>query len=79
MSAFHWRDGWTFTRLDGGMVEIRVGLGDRVGDESLDAIHAIIPAAEWASIVHAVAAPGSDYYAIKHTHDGTRVEPQRVS
>lgn len=53
---FHWRDGLTFTRLPDGSVRLRQwtwheDFGDRY---ALAADLAVIPAAEWESIVVAV-------------------------
>jgi hypothetical protein len=60
----HWRDGWQFTRMADGSVEILAG-----------GALAAIPADEWASIVHAVAHPGADFYTIRAVLNGA---PMRV-
>lgn len=70
MSAYHWKGGVHFERLPDGSVSIRIDMGDKYFDVGT------IPASEWASIVHAVAAPGADFYKIHHLHGGRpRAEP----
>lgn len=56
---FHWRDGWYFGRAQNGDVHV-------IKETSNVDLH--IPAAEWCSIVHAVAQPGADYSAFEAYH-----------
>ena len=65
MEGYHWRDGVYFNRLPDGSVTIRM---ETSADKYFDV--GTIPPHEWASIVHAVAAPGADYYRIRHAHGG---------
>ena len=72
MSEFHWQEGWYFKRLEGGAVRIQQR---RVvsRDTRLVEAEAVIPAAEWCSIVAAVTLTGDDaatYQAATLLHGG---------
>ena len=59
MSEFHWQEGWGFHRLDDGSVRIqRRRVVSR--DTRLVEAEAVIPAAEWASIVASVTPSGDN-------------------
>jgi len=61
--AFHWRDGWYFSRTESGDVMIEPGTDHEV----------IVPAAEWASIVASVTPKGDTaetYGDAVRLHDG---------
>lgn len=80
MNFFHWKNGWYFRRLADGAVEIRKydesQRTTRAWGVPLSAI-ATIPAAEWASIVSAVAPDGGkaeEYQAALATHAGEEVK-----
>jgi hypothetical protein len=62
MSAYHAKDSWYFRREPDGGVRIHWGVRDKVG--------VTLTAAEWASVVHAVAPEGTDFYKIRHMHGG---------
>ncbi len=47
-NAFHWRDGWYFSRTESGDVMIEPGTDHEV----------VVPAAEWASVVASVTPTG---------------------
>lgn len=53
---FHWKDGWFFTRLQNGDVEITKRETTHVGSPVLQAV--IIPALEWCSILASVTRGG---------------------
>lgn len=57
--SFHWRDGWYFTRRDGGAVEIR----------QHDKVALQIPALEWASIVASVSKRGETAETYKEARE----------
>jgi hypothetical protein len=62
LHEFHWTDGWTFKRLDDGSVRIRH-----------NADEAIVPKAEWVSIVAAVGqsfGSAEDFSAAERVHLG---------
>jgi hypothetical protein len=66
-SSFHWRDGWFFTRLPGGYVEIRNhGTYETREPGKSGAITLTIPAAEWASIVCSVSHEGETGERFSH-------------
>jgi hypothetical protein len=48
-NGFHWRDGWMFSRMPDGSVQLV---------HSFKGVNLIIPAAEWASIVCSVSDGG---------------------
>ncbi len=54
IGEMHWREGWMFTRLQNGSVRIRLNDGIEASSDAIPT--AIIPAAEWVSIVHHLAA-----------------------
>lgn len=54
--GFHWRDGWTFKRMDDGSVRIRGHYA--ANSETGGTVNLIIPAQEWASIVCSVSKGG---------------------
>lgn len=51
---YHWRHGWHFKRLDGGVVRIRL----LIDGHPVAAQEFLIPPNEWASIVSHVSARG---------------------
>jgi hypothetical protein len=51
LGEMHWKDGWTFKRLDDGSVQIRATFGTHEGVQQPLRVKAIIPAAEWVSII----------------------------
>ena len=51
--AYHWRDGWFFSRESNGFVSIKAPGGD-----DIEARIAVIPVDEWASIIASVSASG---------------------
>lgn len=70
-AEFHLRDGWYFRREYDGTVVVRVQ-GD--GDNAERGIY--IPPNEWASIVHAVAAPGASLDLIRDIHARREAHPE---
>lgn len=50
--GFHWQGGWHFKRQDDGSVRVSRVIGDLIESQ------AVIPAAEWASIVCSVSKDG---------------------
>lgn len=73
--AYHWRDGWHFARMADGSVEVYVAEASTRGPVKA---RAVIPASEWASIVHAVADPAADYRAIEAAINGPSDLTRRI-
>ena len=59
MSEFHWQDGWYFKRLGNGSVQVQKRRVVSKDTRFIEA-EAVIPAAEWASIVASVTVHGDN-------------------
>jgi hypothetical protein len=74
---FHWRDGWHFTRLDGGAVRIEHRKPSPADAEEYPAF-AMIDPASWASIIAHVSADPNQFAAAERFHAALAESP-RVS
>lgn len=54
--SYYWRDGWSFNRLDGGLVELTKRRS--ATPSSPVELRVVVPATEWAEIVCSVSANG---------------------